>query len=456
MPKHLILFITWLCCFSTAFATNDSVTFGYTYVLVTNNTNESININTAINTNDAAFTRGKHWDGSALTLAPYETKQVLWFDRDAGLHTGKQYQFKVQASNTAYPAQTLQFDFAVKAKSVYGSNITAALTFPGQASQSILEKNGLEHYQTTFWNPDYSLSARSWVKTAHIFNNYHFVISKNISTTTDTTSNQTISVLTYNTQLMPFYAGTVDNLNQPKIRVIDIEPRITHNDIVVLEELFDHDLRHTMMDEMKQHYPHNTTVVGTNSNKPLSGGVMIFSKWPIVREEQIVYQACSGADALAAKGAVYAAINKNGKIYHLFGTHLQAGNDDDSIRSRKKQLNELTNFIDRMYIPANEPVLLAGDFNINEFSNEAHDLLSILNVTAPANIGYRYSVDNLTNSMDVGKERSRLDYILYRNTNAKPLTAFNNVYILRDLDNEAMWPAFDLSDHYPTNGYFAY
>jgi endonuclease/exonuclease/phosphatase family metal-dependent hydrolase len=255
---------------------------------------------------------------------------------------------------------------------------------------------------------------------------------------------------------MPFYAGAVDKLNQPKIRVKDIPAKIANYDVVVLEELFDHYLRETITNEIKQYYPNMTAVVGSDTSRPLTGGVMIFSKWPIVNEKRIVYDASSGLDALSAKGAAYAAINKNGKIYHLFGTHLQAGDDDESVRTRRKQLSELANFVDLMNVPANEPVLLAGDFNIDEFSKEAQDLLSLLNVTAPDNIGFRYSVDNLTNSMNVGKDRKRLDYILYRNTNSKPIVAINNVYILRDLNNENMWPAFDLSDHYPTDSYFAF
>lgn len=454
--KSLLLIITWLCSLSTAFAAKESVTFGYTYVLVTNNTNESININPAINTDDDAFRNSTHWQGSAVTLSPYETKEVLRFDRDAGLHTSNRYQFTVNVSNETYPAQDLQFTFDVKAKTVFGSDIKASMTLPGSLNQPILSVNGLEHYKATFWDPAYSLSARSWMKTAHINNNYHFVIDKNIAAINDTPSNHTISVLTYNTQLMPFYAGAVDKLNQPKIRVKDIPAKIANYDVVVLEELFDHDLRETITNEMKQYYPNMTAVVGSNTSKPLTGGVMIFSKWPIVNEKRIVYDASSGLDALSAKGAAYAAINKNGKIYHLFGTHLQAGDDDESVRSRRKQLSELANFIDLMNVPANEPVLLAGDFNIDEFSKEAQDLLSLLNVTAPANIGFRYSVDNLTNSMNVGKDRKRLDYILYRNTNSKPIAAINNVYILRDLNNESMWPAFDLSDHYPTDSYFAF
>jgi endonuclease/exonuclease/phosphatase family metal-dependent hydrolase len=454
--KSLILLITCLCSLSTAFAADESLTFGYTYILVTNNTNESIDINPVINTDDADFKNSTHWQGSATTLSPYETKEVLRFDRDAGLHTSNRYHFTVQVSNTLFPAQDLQFDFDVKAKTVFGSDIKAFMTLPGSTNQAILTANGLEHYKTNFWSPSYTLSARSWLKTAHINNNYHFVINKNIASVSDTPSNHTISVLTYNTQLMPFYAGTVDKLNQPGIRAKDIPAKIANNDVVVLEELFDHDLRESISSEMRKYYSHYTTVVGEGTSRALTGGVMIFSKWPIVREKQIVYNASSGLDSLSAKGAMYVAINKNGKIYHVFGTHLQAADDDDSVKARRKQLSELANFVDLMNIPAEEPVLLAGDFNIDEFSNEAQNLYAILNASAPANIGFRYSVDNFTNSMNVGKERKRLDYILYRNTNSKPILAVNNVYVLRDLNNEVMWPEFDLSDHYPTDSYFAF
>ena len=60
----------------------------------------------------------------------------------------------------------------------------------------------------------------------------------------------------------------------------------------------------------------------------LNGGVMVVSKWPIVREAQHVYRnACHYSDCLAAKGVKYARILKtvdgSSKVFNVFATHMQ-------------------------------------------------------------------------------------------------------------------------------------
>ncbi|GMF10525.1 unnamed protein product [Phytophthora lilii] len=60
----------------------------------------------------------------------------------------------------------------------------------------------------------------------------------------------------------------------------------------------------------------------------LNGGVMVVSRWPIVREAQHVYRnACHYSDCLAAKGVKYArllkTVNATSKIFNVFATHMQ-------------------------------------------------------------------------------------------------------------------------------------
>jgi endonuclease/exonuclease/phosphatase family metal-dependent hydrolase len=69
-------------------------------------------------------------------------------------------------------------------------------------------------------------------------------------------------------------------------------------------------------------------------------------------------------DCLAKKGVLYARINKQGRPYHVFGTHLDSGSEMQDVRARKKQLAIIDRFIRALDIPADEPVIIAGDFNI--------------------------------------------------------------------------------------------
>ena len=425
---------------------------GYTYVNLTNNTNENMEIQSTLTTEDSSFKKGKDWNESALTLAPYETKQVLWFSRNFDVELNKIYQFDL-TGNSSNSSDPLTISFIEKGKSIYGSTLNTFLTLPNQSQVEILQHKGLEQIQGQFWNNHYTVYARDWLPTAGLFDNYHFVIDQPENNSFDTSSNQTLSVLTYNTQMMPFYVNVEDDLNQTGIRVQDIPKKITQYDVVILEELFDLDLRIKMTNAMGENYPYHTKVVGQNASKALTGGVMIFSKWPIIKEDQIVYQHSSGIDSLAAKGAGYAAINKNGKIYHLIGTHLQAGGGD-GLSARIEQMQELADFIHNLNIPEDEPLLMGGDFNTGNSSDSISTLLSTLQVSLPNNTGYPYSSDSNINTMSTGSGHTRIDYVFYNNLHAVPKTTFNKVFILRDLENEKMWPKFDLSDHFPVVSYF--
>lgn len=350
MLRKLILLFCGLCWLTAATA-QTKTTFAYSYVTLTNNTSDSIQVQTTLSTQDTDFKRGKDWDGETLTLAPYETKQVLWFSRNTDVKADQHYRFDLTASHAGYPADAVRISFFEKGKSVFGSEISEELALPNQSARPLLKQSNFEQITSTFWGNAFTLYARSWLPLGNLYSNFHFVIDRPENINFDTASNQKISILTYNTQLMPFYAGAVDDLNQPGTRAVDIPAKIKQYDVVILEELFDRNHRNTIIDKMQPYYPYHTNVVGHDTSKALTGGVMIFSKWPILKEDQIVYYASEGLDSLAAKGAVYAAINKNGKVYHILGTHLQADGKDEDIRARQKQLQEMQNFIDRLNIP---------------------------------------------------------------------------------------------------------
>lgn len=441
---------------TTMSSTVMAISYDHSSVTLTNNTADTINVNAKLLTDDPTFEKGSDWNVLVDHLEPYESREVLWFARDTGIREGSHYRFILSASNEAFASSPVETQFDVRQKQFFGSYVTSTLRVPGDDERSVFKNDGLQHFDEHFWGSDYKVHVRTWRPKAHIFNNFHVVIDKPEAKTVQTLSDNDISVLTYNTQLMPFYTGVVNDLNQPDVRVHDIPKKITEYDVVIMEELFDGKLRSKMYNDMKAVYPYHTRVVGEGADLPLTGGVVIFSKWPIEKEDQIVYTDSTGVDELAAKGAGYARINKNGKIYHIFGTHTDAGGDAATKRARLSELKEMKNLIDRQGIPANEPVLIGGDMNVNEFSDELPVMLSTLNASMPVNTGFKYSADAVTDTMNNGHDRGRLDYVLYSNEHAKPKQSMNHVYILRALDHEKMWPKFDLSDHFPVSSYFSF
>ena len=85
----------------------------------------------------------------------------------------------------------------------------------------------------------------------------------------------------------------------------------------------------------------------------------------------------------------YAEINKQGKTYHLFGTHTHAYTTAEDIAVRFAQLNELKAFIDSKNIPSEELVMIGGfpTSTKNHFHQEHEDFLTVMDATEPMAVG---------------------------------------------------------------------
>ena len=93
----------------------------------------------------------------------------------------------------------------------------------------------------------------------------------------------------------------------------------------------------------------------------VDGGVMIVSKYPIEEAKQIFHAQCSDWDCAAKKGVVYAKINKDGQIYHLFGLHSDTGDDVQPFQYKRlgAMIEEIVGKNTQV------PVLISGDFNFS-------------------------------------------------------------------------------------------
>src|SRR3990167_2811920 len=103
MPCTLIgyQFLIFICLLfsSSTYATK----LGYSEVTFTNNSQEIINVKTDLITDDPKFKRGRDWQGLITTLAPYESKRVLWFSRHNNLQKNKKYTFTLALTQASYP-----------------------------------------------------------------------------------------------------------------------------------------------------------------------------------------------------------------------------------------------------------------------------------------------------------------------------------------------------------------
>ncbi|OFZ79471.1 MAG: hypothetical protein A2583_03470 [Bdellovibrionales bacterium RIFOXYD1_FULL_53_11] len=96
-------------------------------------------------------------------------------------------------------------------------------------------------------------------------------------------------------------------------------------------------------------------------DRNINSGLLVLSKWPIIRKKTMVFSYCDGFECLASKGAMLVTIDvpSLGKI-DVLNTHLNSIHD---AALRKSQLGELLRFV-RKYNTVN-PLLALGDFNID-------------------------------------------------------------------------------------------
>ncbi|MGH3310076.1 MAG: sphingomyelin phosphodiesterase [Streptomyces sp.] len=279
-----------------------------------------------------------------------------------------------------------------------------------------------------------------------------------------------LKVLSYNTFL--FSKLIYPNWGQDhRAKAIPDADFFQGQDVVVLQEAFDNSASNTLQEKAAAQYPHQTPVLGRSKDgwdatggswsdiAPEDGGVTVLSKWPIQHKEQFVYDHGCGADYLSNKGFVYAVLEVNGAKAHVVGTHVQAGDsacgDGEAQETRAEQFKAIDSFLDSKSIPADEQVMVAGDFNVDSRGSEYASMLANADLApAEARTGHPYSMDNETNTIaayrDPDGTPSDLDYVLHRNGHARPSGWENTVIKEESAPWETSGDAFtNLSDHYP-------
>ena len=244
-----------------------------------------------------------------------------------------------------------------------------------------------------------------------------------------------LSVVAYNVYLLPISARDIpfmgDNFAKAQEeRAALIAPFLEAFDVVILSEAYDDDARtilleglraagflysnHILASAYRQADSDSTDRVLTqapplractggaacgfgqagegDSGVDQDGGVIILARHPITEAKELVYGDCEGRDCHAAKGFVYAAVEKAGKRYHVIATHAQFGWQPEQSAAKRKQFGQIRDFARRLSgIAASEPVIIGGDFNM--LRHEFHDLEdeALLGAVAPHFLGHPYT-----------------------------------------------------------------
>ncbi|MBM7071437.1 sphingomyelin phosphodiesterase [Shewanella sp. 202IG2-18] len=265
-----------------------------------------------------------------------------------------------------------------------------------------------------------------------------------------------ISVLSYNVWGTKIYGSKKENE-----RFNAIPENVAGYDILALTEAIDQKATtNILLPKLAPEYPYATknyhNLFFDHLPRVVGSGLRIVSKYPIVREDIHYFHRCDGLQCFASKGVVYAKVDKLGQIYHIFLSHTQSGTSFDAKNDRLAQIKEIKDFIDSKNIPDNEPVIVAGDLNIDKINmpDEYDTMQTSLNTQVPPMSGWEYSYDPHHNHWAKG-DNEYLDYVLPINDHLIPLKSFNRVLSLRST-NDDLWGVWDLSDHYAVAATFEY
>ncbi|CAK4711266.1 unnamed protein product [Aphanomyces euteiches] len=232
-------------------------------------------------------------------------------------------------------------------------------------------------------------------------------------------ANMSFNVIQYNIFGRP-YAVSKDGQEERLARIPATIQRMCPTascggiDVVTFAEADIDSQRQGMLDAFrKQGFNYHTTVVGDTDpfTSLLNGGVIIVSKWPILREAQHIYrQACHYSDCLAAKGVKYARINKTvgnrSKAFNVFATHMQAWSTEAGRTDRIKQAEQFHAFAEALHIPHTEPLIFAGDFNVDNHSypGEVRNLINLLHASTPRRTGRQQFTSDPRTNLLVGRD----------------------------------------------------
>ncbi|KAG5457932.1 MAG: Endonuclease/exonuclease/phosphatase [Olpidium bornovanus] len=190
-----------------------------------------------------------------------------------------------------------------------------------------------------------------------------------------------LSVVSYNIYQMSRYLFPNWAQDLRVRRLLEIK-FIRDHDVIVFQEAWDGQSRKILLDGLRDlGYAHQTPLTGNGPAGwdefggrycracPYSGGVVIVSKWEITYKANRVFADACGFDWFSNKGFAYARIKLPFANLHLIGTHMQSEDQGCSSRTpravRESQLREMSEWLAARGIPEDEPVIFAGDFNVD-------------------------------------------------------------------------------------------
>lgn len=418
-----------------------------TYVFITNTTPETVTVSVHHH-GTRTLSQGSEWAQEATSIGPYETKRVLRYNRYWGVKSGHTYNFDTRVtsgSSTVVMKQTMTGTWT-------GSNIRHGASGADFSTPWYTDRN-VRSFNTT-----YRARASETAFKAEFtggYDDFHYTIH-NKTVTEPLAGANGLKVLSYNIYALPLVSTLINE------RLGQLPQNLKGYDVILFQEAFSSS-RSSMLLALAAEYPYQTHVpkIPFGGINVFDSGVLVASRYPIVKVADYIYPSCTGTDCFADKGVIYAEVIKNGKAYHVTSTHTASFDTAEARALRQVQFQQIRALVNAQGIPSFEAVLFGGDFNVNKliFPGDYAQMLANLNATDPVSTGYTASTFDPRINKLAGRAGSGgtgveyLDYVVYANDHRLPVQSRNDVRVLRS----AAAPVFmtwDLSDHFPVMGEF--
>ncbi|MFM7851514.1 MAG: endonuclease/exonuclease/phosphatase family protein, partial [Flammeovirgaceae bacterium] len=212
------------------------------------------------------------------------------------------------------------------------------------------------------------------------------------------------------------------------------------------QEAFHQKARRKILQQLKNRFPYqagpaNQQLISYRTNS----GLWIFSKYPILFTQSIVFKNRSGVDAFSRKGGLIAEISVGGTHIQIAATHMQ---NSGQPWVRQSQCVEFYNRLLKPYYREGVPQIICGDFNIAHQSDEYGFMLQTLQVENGELKGdQQFSYDRTNNdvSPESGYQQDLIDYILIKSSEARMVSISRQI---KRLQTRWHYKHKDLSDHY--------
>lgn len=221
-------------------------------------------------------------------------------------------------------------------------------------------------------------------------------------------------------------------------------------DIVLLQELFDEDIRRIFSKALRAAFPHRIEKVCDGDLLHEDSGLFLASRLEILERRFEEFRSSASlvtSDFWVDKGVLGARLKLGSRSLLVLDSHLQS--DDRHAgkhrRIRSLQIRQLRRFVDRMRKPG-EPAILGADLNVVGETPEYRAMLAMLGArdlfreARPADPGFTW--DSSGNRFISRRDRhhQRLDYLLALDPRVRVVDARVQPFFEK--------PGLGLSDHF--------